>query len=226
MSEMITQSTVISMGWTKAMIEKLLPKPTLKTNPHYKCAAPMKLWDKDAVLAIMETEDFTTALESSKKRKKSAAQAVKTKEARLSEKMRNCTKDISICILSDDGLIDAVLKEQEAYILSKLEGKIEYCYRNLRERANIDELQELERELEDLKDTGIKKPNDISTLNRWIVNYIRHNLVDYDGMLYQLSGKTGKDKAYYVLKNAILDKIAEAYPTYADECSRQKQYLD
>ncbi len=86
MSEMITQSTVISMGWTKAMIEKLLPEPTLKTNPHYKCAAPMKLWDKDAVLAIMETEDFTTALESSKKRKKSAAQAVKTKEARLSEK--------------------------------------------------------------------------------------------------------------------------------------------
>ena len=28
--EMITQSTILEMGWTKSMITKLLPEPTLK----------------------------------------------------------------------------------------------------------------------------------------------------------------------------------------------------
>ncbi len=226
MSEMITQATVISMGWTKAMIKKLLPEPTLKTNPHYKCAAPMKLWDKDVVLAIMGTEDFASALEKSKNRKKSATKAIKTKEERLADKMIGNVKNISILVLTDDDLIDAALKEQEAHILNRLEEKVEYCYRNLGERATFDELEGLEQELQNLKDTGIRKPNDISTLNRWVVNYIRHNLVNYSSMLYQLRGKIGKEKAYYALKNAILDKIAEVYPTYADECYRQKQCLD
>ena len=44
--EMITQSTIIGMGWTKTMITKFLPEPTLKDNPHYQNAAPMKLWRK------------------------------------------------------------------------------------------------------------------------------------------------------------------------------------
>lgn len=41
--KMITQSAVLSMGFTKSMIDKLLPAPTLKQNPHYKSSAPMKL---------------------------------------------------------------------------------------------------------------------------------------------------------------------------------------
>lgn len=30
------------MGWSVRLIETLLPKPTLKKNPMYACAAPMK----------------------------------------------------------------------------------------------------------------------------------------------------------------------------------------
>lgn len=46
-SELITQSTVMEMGFTKAMIKNLLPEPITKPNPIYHCAAPMKLWEKD-----------------------------------------------------------------------------------------------------------------------------------------------------------------------------------
>ena len=62
-SQMITQSTILAMGWTKTMIKNLLPEPTERPNPHYKCAAPMKLWEQEKVLEIMETEDFRKALE-------------------------------------------------------------------------------------------------------------------------------------------------------------------
>ena len=31
-AEMITQSTILDMGWTKSMIVKLLPEPILKPN--------------------------------------------------------------------------------------------------------------------------------------------------------------------------------------------------
>ena len=71
-SQMITQSTILAMGWTKTMIKNLLPEPTERPNPHYKCAAPMKLWEQGKVLEIMETEDFKRALEKASKRKNSA----------------------------------------------------------------------------------------------------------------------------------------------------------
>ena len=84
-SQMITQSTILAMGWTKTMIKNLLPEPTERPNPHYKCAAPMKLWEQDKVLEVMETENFKKALEKASKRKDAAKSAVKTKEKRLKE---------------------------------------------------------------------------------------------------------------------------------------------
>lgn len=65
-----------------------------------------------------------------------------------------------------------------------------------------------------------QRPND-DTLNRWCVNYIRHQLTTYDNELYNLIGKIGRDDAYENFKKAVLEKIAEKYPKYADECKRQ-----
>lgn len=65
------------------------------------------------------------------------------------------------------------------------------------------------------------------TLDRWVVNYIRHRLIKVDGVKYdslldELKGKVGKDKAYRIIKCIYLDKIAIAYPQYRRECERQK----
>lgn len=63
------------------------------------------------------------------------------------------------------------------------------------------------------------------TLERWVVNYIRHNLVEYDETVNSLKGKVEKDHAYFVFKKGILGKIAEVYPDYAEECKRQMEFM-
>lgn len=57
--KMITQSRIIGeYGWTKSLINKFLPEPTLKKNPYYRSAAPMKVWDEEIVKKVMKTSDF------------------------------------------------------------------------------------------------------------------------------------------------------------------------
>ena len=52
-NKMITQSRIIEeYGWTKSLISKFLPDPVLKANPHYRKAAPMRLWDEDTVISV------------------------------------------------------------------------------------------------------------------------------------------------------------------------------
>lgn len=104
-SQMITQSTILSMGWTKTMIKNLLPEPTEKPNPHYKCAAPMKLWEQEKVLEVMETEDFKKALEKASKRKNAAKSAAKTKENLLLNEINKLVENIEIKVIPDDKLI-------------------------------------------------------------------------------------------------------------------------
>lgn len=53
---------------------------------------------------------------------------------------------------------------------------------------------------------------DEKTLNRWMINYVRHNLTTYDDTLYSIKGKTGKNVAYNIYRNAVMDKIKEIYP--------------
>ncbi len=41
--------TIKSFGFTQKMIDQYLGEPIIASNPHYKCAAPMKLWERDLV---------------------------------------------------------------------------------------------------------------------------------------------------------------------------------
>ena len=60
------------------------------------------------------------------------------------------------------------------------------------------------------------------TLQRWMVNFLRHNATDYDSRIHELFGLVGKREAYCLLKNRVLDRIAEEYPYLREECHRQK----
>lgn len=191
--EMIAQTTVLKMGWTKTMIEKMLPEPTLVNNPHYKNAAPMKLFKKADVLAAMDTDEYRDALEKANRRKKSAEKAVETKEKRLSDKMRAFVESINVEVLPTQELINRTIEAKRKWY--------EWNWKDF--YGNVDE----------------------DTLDRWVVNYIRHNLVEYDEGLWNMRGKTGRNKVYREYKNAILEKIAAAYPMYADECKYQKTYF-
>jgi hypothetical protein len=65
--------------------------------------------------------------------------------------------------------------------------------------------------------------SDKEFLDRITVNYIRHNLTEYDYELYDLFGKVGKQEAVCTVKCIMLDKIGELYPYLVDECLRQKE---
>ena len=61
--EYYSQTTLKSFGFTAKMIETMLSEPILKDNPHYRCAAPMKLWLITEVEAVMQTDEFNEAVQ-------------------------------------------------------------------------------------------------------------------------------------------------------------------
>lgn len=116
--KLITLSAVLALGWTKTMVNHLLPKPKLVSNPVYISATPMRLYSEKIVMETMETDAYKIAHEKSVKRKAA---------------------------------------------------------------ANI---------------TSV----DDETLQRWIVNYIRHNLVRYDVGINIMKGRPGKSKLFERIK--------------------------
>lgn len=195
----ITQSTILSMGWTKSMIDKLLPEPELVPNPHYRSAgSPMKLWHESAVLAAMETPEYAAAKAKYDKRKASAQKAVATKVERILTKQQELAEHITVKVIDDANLRNLTLDWHWDRELRRADRDVDY----IPELDHVDE----------------------STMERWIVNHIRHNLTLYDNALIEFEGKTGGHIAALDMKLAVLDKIAAAYPRYAEECRRQQEY--
>jgi hypothetical protein len=46
--------TIKAFGFTQKMIDQYLGQPIIASNPHYKCAAPMKLWERNLVDKVRE----------------------------------------------------------------------------------------------------------------------------------------------------------------------------
>jgi hypothetical protein len=53
---------------------------------------------------------------------------------------------------------------------------------------------------------------DESTIRRWMVNYVRHCLTNYDPMVNGLVGQVGRAAAYDMLKDRTIEKIEWIYP--------------
>ena len=198
--ELITQSMVLEMGFTKTMIKKLLPEPIEKENPYYKCASPMKLYDKAVVLAIMETEPYKEEWDKALKRKESANKAVKTKKDSLLTLINEISKSINVELVDDKELVEQAINSYKNHQM---------------EIAMWHEDYERMFEIEQQTDYPIE------FIRRIVVNHIRHNLTTYDDELELLYNKVGKAEAYKILKNAVLNKIADKYPKYAQECKNQ-----
>lgn len=63
--------------------------------------------------------------------------------------------------------------------------------------------------------------DDKEFLDRISVNFIRHEVSNYEEQLNFIFGKVGKNKAYALIKEKILRTIAEKYPWLSDECESQ-----
>jgi len=65
-----TQQELISeMGFTKKLIEKYLPTPELKRNPHYSKGYPMKTWRESVVLRAMKNPALQAEIKIANKKK-------------------------------------------------------------------------------------------------------------------------------------------------------------
>lgn len=194
--KMITQSRIIGeYGWTKSLINKFLPEPILRKNPHYRSAAPMKVWDEEIVKQVMKTSDFQNAMKKASKRKIAADKAIATKRNNIFNRTEQFINAITITVLPENELKKRTLHAKQCWYDCHSYG------------ADYFE-----------KDAYTA---DDDTINRWIVNYIRHNLVAYDHFLNGIKGKVGSMDAYPEVKIAILKKIAIVYPQYKEECDQQ-----
>ena len=63
--------------------------------------------------------------------------------------------------------------------------------------------------------------DDAAFLRRIMVNYIRHELTQYDNSLWEAAGKTGAHHAVQAIRQRVYQAIAEAYPALAAECDEQ-----
>lgn len=62
---------------------------------------------------------------------------------------------------------------------------------------------------------------DGATLNRWRVNYLRHELTCFDSMIEGMFGRVGRAAVEAVLRRRALEAIGKKYPELLDECQRQ-----
>lgn len=60
-------------------------------------------------------------------------------------------------------------------------------------------------------------------LDRIAVNFIRHELTEYDAALEEVAGRTGIAKGVQAIREKVFGRIAQVYPEYSDECRRQLQ---
>lgn len=58
-------------------------------------------------------------------------------------------------------------------------------------------------------------------LERITVNYIRHELTEYDEALVEVAGKAGVSQAVAEIRQRVYSAIAKAYPELSQECAKQ-----
>ena len=171
-AETLCKSQLKERGWTDSIIKEANLPFEEKTNPHYKCAAPMRLYKLEDVEAFEATKVFETLLEKAKSRKKSGEKAVETK---LKKTMAMAEK--KVMSLTPPRRIEI---------------------RGLRKRAfhnyNYIHSEEIDREFPFKQFLNPKEQYDDDFEKRVMTNYVRHCMMeDYDKTLYDLNCMTLKD---------------------------------
>lgn len=193
--EKLTKTQVKELGFSDRLIDSLLPEPELRDNPFYRFAgAPMKLWRKDDVDRAMDTDEFREHLKKREKRSQAARKAVETKRKRTMEHVEELIPQIRVQGgWTEEEIRDAARRSHNDWEIAK---------------GNYG----------DLSFMCTDKP----TVDRWMVNFVRHELTDYDHELYDMKGMTGVDEAHDLYHDAVLSAIAKAYPFLKKECNRQR----
>jgi hypothetical protein len=144
------------------------------------------------VEAFKTSDVYQKYLIGAEKRKLSARKAVNTKIARITEEFSNIHIDV-VRGWKRREIVNAAINAYNEF----------QCMRGRYENATAHE--------------GSSQ----DFIERISVNFIRHNLTDYEVVLQYLESKVGKFQAYQLLRDRLFKCIAAAYPFFANECARQ-----
>jgi Zn-finger nucleic acid-binding protein len=173
-------------GWTDGLIKKHLGEPDeFKKNPHYKSGPPMRLFLLERVEEIEAQSEVAESIAKVIARRPAlSAAAILRADAQRNDLLDAVASvKIEIVRFEPDELRRRAIASYNSLWLDR--GK-------LHKRA-----------------TASDDPDFLDRITR---NYARHHLVDYDSILTQLSGRVGKNDAYWLFKNRVMARIYELYP--------------
>lgn len=188
----ITKSRLKSeRGWSDGAIERLLGEcDRTADNPHYRSAAPMRLYSLERVERAERAEKFQHFKEAKERRREAGIRGAETKREALWNRIDSLT---------------VVVPRIEDYLQKACDH-----YNDLWERRGR-------------YDKHAFLGDGEAFLERIAVNYIRHEVSDYEERLRSVYAEVGADEARLLIAGKVLDAIAEAYPELAEECARQKE---
>jgi hypothetical protein len=190
--------TLKERGWTEALIKKFLGEPdVLKTNPRYKSAAPMRLYNTDRVEECEQSQDWQEAATRAQSRSKRGKEVAQRRAAELLKAIE--TLPITVQRLPLDTLLMEAIE----------------AYNNFHSILLIERGHDYE---------PASKQSDPAFLERITVNYIRHHLTEYDSHLEEVAGRVGVREAIDAIRDRVYAEIAKQYPEYTEECQRQIRY--
>ncbi|MFE3453288.1 hypothetical protein ACFXJ8_30620 [Nonomuraea sp. NPDC059194] len=198
MDDHLTPAALKERGWTPAMIRTLLgPPDALRPNPVFRSAAPMRLYDGERVRQAESSDRFTALRTSADRRSRSALNASARRRAQTMAQIEDVP--MTVPLLAWETLAAKAVS-----------------HRNRRDGERA-----LER-TDHLPTPATVSQVDEVTLQRWMVNYLRHELTRYDEATDQLFGKVGRSAAADRLRARVYAAIARTYPALTPECERQR----
>lgn len=196
--EHITKKALKTRGWTDKAIDLFLKTHDKEANnPIFRTASPMKLYLTERVEKVEHTKEFQNFQTKNKSKKEGSQKAVETKKKNLLNEINNWK---------------ITLENKDMEVIKK---NAIYSYNQFKQERS-DESEEGNYDF-----IPANSKSDKVFLNRIMVNYLRHNLSNYDDKLEEIFGKVGKVEAYCIINKKIYSKIAEVYPTLQDECDNQ-----
>ncbi len=192
-----TLAELKSRGWTGTLVRDLLAVPdATRCNPHFKSAAPIRLYSQTRVIDVEQSEAWSALAQRASVRRNAAEKATQTKRERLLKYVDALSIHVSVIPVGE-----AIQSACENF--NDIKSAIAPGRRN-------SEFREATLESDPL------------FLQRITFNYLRHGLTRYDQELGHLFGKVGVRTAYSILNQKVFAAIAAAYPELAEECRRQE----
>jgi hypothetical protein len=187
-----TQTELIKeRNWTKTKIDEWLKEPDMeKSNPHYKSASPMRLFLASRVHAQERNKRFKVWQERHLKAKENRVKSAKKSAEKRRRKLILFVGSLKIDIPHFESERELFQEAVEHYnALWSFRGKFDKCI--------VDPIEIVDRDF----------------LKRISLNMLRHTTDQYEAVIEEMFGQTGKDDAYALLRERVTDLIFDKYPS-------------